>query len=286
MTLTRRKLIRAAGCVCVAGNLRAQTSTTRSFWLFKLLNPASLAISPFGTARLHCATAEKEWIVEGDQSVTITPDMRPVRITGPAGQPVSCLLEVPNVIRRNYFAVFDVRGDGCVVLPVVTMDCEIAASCIIGAELPVYAAPLAALAAQAVVSRSVLFAVTKPRHGFADFCDTTHCQFLRSPAPPSSIAARAVRETAGLGLFQRGQVMLARYSAACGGKTEAGIDHGREYVSVSCEICRDGHIERRGHGWGLCQEGAIGLGRLGWSWRAILTKYYPNANVGNVPDRS
>lgn len=47
----------------------------------------------------------------------------------------------------------------------------------------------------------------------------------------------------------------------------------------------------RGHGVGLCQEGARDLGRAGWSSAAILAHYYPGATLarhdgGAPPDRS
>jgi len=219
--------------------------------------------------------------VEGSESLSITPASGPVRVTGPANRPVNFVLEIPNVIRRSYFGTFDLRSPAGVLIPVVTMDCELAAGSIVGAELPVYACPPNALAAQAVVSRSVLCAATAPRHNVADFCDTTHCQFLRSPAAPGSNVAQAIQATAGVVLFERERILPARYSAACGGATESGVDGGYQYVSVPCETCRGSRNVRRGHGWGLCQEGAIGLARLGWSWRAILANYYPNATVGS-----
>ena len=249
----------------------------RSFWLFRLLNPAVLHIYPVGTARLHCTTGTRQWIVEGGQSLTLTRTSDPVRICGPAGESVSCVLEIPNVIRRPYSGVFTVQGHGESVLPIVSMGCETATGSIVAAELPVSIAPIEALRAQAVVSRSVLCATRTPRHDCADFCDTTHCQFLRSPAMPDSTGALATRTTGGIALYQRGRRMPALYSAACGGQTESGFDGAFEYASVPCEVCRSARNVRRGHGWGLCQEGAMGLARLGWRWREILAKYYPNA---------
>jgi peptidoglycan hydrolase-like amidase len=76
--------------------------------------------------------------------------------------------------------------------------------------------------------------------------------------------------------------MPARFSAACGGQTEAGLESGQQYISVQCEVCRQKGTARRGHGWGLCQEGAMRLAQDGLTWRAILAKYYPNARPADI----
>ena len=181
----------------------------------------------------------------------------------------------------HFLGLFDFYGGAEYVVPVVAMDCEIAAGCIVGAELPITAAHFQALAAQAIVSRSVILGVNSPRHEVADFCDTTHCQFLRSPAERDSMTARAVKATSGYVLVSSAGIVAARYSAACGGHTESGFDNGHRYISVDCEVCREKGTARRGHGWGLCQEGAMELARQGLSWQAILGKYYPNASVAS-----
>ncbi len=282
--LTRRNLLRA-GSLCFGIDLRAAPLATRSFWVLKLLRPASLIVRPLGAERLHCTSPQTNWILEGSESLSITPALGPIRITGPSDEPVNCVLEIPNLIRRHYFGQFNITCDSGTLIPVVTMDCEVATGSVVQAELPAYAAPVAALAAQAVVARSVICAPTTARHSYADFCDTTHCQFLRDPAKPDSNVADAVRVTRGIVLCIRNDVLPARYSAACGGSTESGFDGNFEYLSVPCDICRGNRTTRRGHGWGLCQEGAMGLARLGWTWRAIVAKYYPNASISCQPSR-
>jgi peptidoglycan hydrolase-like amidase len=191
------------------------------------------------------------------------------------------VLEVPGVIRRAYTGTVEIFSEDGFVAPVVTMDCECATGSIVGAELPVERCAHNGLAAQAVVSRSILCAATRPRHNFADFCDTTHCQFLRSPAAASSRVWQATQESKGVVLFQQGRIFPARYSAACGGRTEDGTDGDFRYVAVDCAVCRrDGNV-RRGHGWGLCQEGAMRLAPLGCTWREILSHYYPDSHVSH-----
>lgn len=276
LDLTRRRFLASSGSLLVPV---PASRGARSFWVLKLLEPLSLNVYPLGTARLHCSSDAAAWVVEGSDSLSITPDFNRVRIAGPAGEPVNCLLEIPSVIRRRYFGTLEISIRERLVIPILTMDCETATASIVEAELPSSAAPLAALAAQAVVSRSMVCAATASRHNFADFCDTTHCQFLRSPPVAGSKSSQAIDATRGIVLYDRGSILPARYSAACGGSTGAVLDAGHQYVSVSCEICRRQRIPRRGHGFGLCQEGAIGLARLGWSWQAILAKFYPNAAI-------
>src|SRR5208283_1270192 len=62
---------------------------------------------------------------------------------------------------------------------VVTMDLEPAVASVVAAEGTVDA-PSEALKALAVAARSY-FVAGKGRHRDFDFCDTTHCQFLREP---------------------------------------------------------------------------------------------------------
>ena len=107
--------------------------------------------------------------------------------------------------------------------------------------------PLEALKAQAVAARSFL-AAGKGRHRGFDFCDTTHCQFLREAPQASSAAALATAATSGLVLAYQDEVFAAMYSASCGGKThtldELGIAvRDYPYFSVVCDYCHR-HPER------------------------------------------
>jgi stage II sporulation protein D len=99
-----------------------------------------------------------------------------------------------------------------------------------------------ALKAQAVATRS-FFVAGKGRHHSFDFCDTTHCQFLRSPPGPATAAFQAAAATRGLVLVYKDRVFAAMYSASCGGRThtlaELGLpDHGYPYFAVTCNYCR------------------------------------------------
>src|SRR5262249_36064440 len=79
-------------------------------------------------------------------------------------------------------------------------------------------------------------------HANFDFCDLTHCQFLREPPGPRSSAARATVATRGLVLAYQDRSFAAMFSRSCGGHTrtpaEVGIPYkGYPYFSVVCDYC-------------------------------------------------
>jgi stage II sporulation protein D len=168
------------------------------------------------------------------------------------------------------------------------MDTEAATASIVHAESP-REAPLAYLQAQAIVSRSFLFAADTGHHDF-DFCDTTHCQFLRESPAKGSAAFIATRATMNLHLTFEDRPFAAMYSRSCGGRTHTLADLGLPtatypYYAVDCQFCLE-HPERwrreidnaprsererlalnRIHGWStlpsnnFIQEGAAQQGR-------------------------
>lgn len=264
----------------LASSLAALAARTHcSFWVFGLLRPTHINLYPFRNARLHMNGE----ILEGPRACRIDASRTPMSVSGPHNKPVGFVLEIPGVIRRRYFGKLSVTSDGSLLRPVVTMEREVAVSSIVAAELPAISTPLQALAAQAVSARSFLTAEAKrPRHGDAQFCDTTHCQFLRSPAALGSAVAHAVDATRGMVLTANGVTIPAHYSAACGGHTDNAELDGYQYRSVVCEPCRDAGVQRRGHGLGLCQTGAMGLAALGWEFQKIVAKYYVDAVMRSV----
>ena len=80
--------------------------------------------------------------------------------------------------------------------------------------------PAEALKSLAVAIRSYTtrFRERHKEEGF-DFCDTTHCQYLRLDPRPA--AAAAAKQTAGELLWDRGSPLAAYYHKDCGGRTEA-----------------------------------------------------------------
>ena len=120
------------------------------------------------------------------------------------------------------------------------MDRETAVASVVAAEsMP--QTPLEALKAQAIAARSYLVA-SRGRHPEFDFCDTTHCQFLREPPTPATAAARAVAATRGLVLAYDSHPIAAMYTRSCSGhtRTPAGIGltpSAYPYYSVECKHC-------------------------------------------------
>jgi stage II sporulation protein D len=127
-------------------------------------------------------------------------------------------------------------------VPIVVTDLETAVASAVAAEsLP--GAPAEALEAQAIATRSFYLA-SPARHRDFDFCDTTHCQFLREPPAQNTAAGVATAATKGLVLLYAGNALAALYSASCGGRTrtlaEAGMAaDGYPYYAIQCPACRD-----------------------------------------------
>jgi peptidoglycan hydrolase-like amidase len=191
---------------------------------------------------------------------------------GRDGADTAFILSVPGRIRREFHGTLEVRERDGHLLAIVKMPLETAVASIVAAESPP-SAPLEARKAQAVVARSFL---TKSRHQGYDFCDTTHCQFLREPPAPGSINSKAAEETRGLTISYQGWPIPALYSANCGGKTrtleEAGWSpEAYPYFAVECPV--RGAVA--GHRIGMCQEGAAQMARSGKTFREILSRYFP-----------
>jgi peptidoglycan hydrolase-like amidase len=151
------------------------------------------------------------------------------------------VLAIPGKISRRYHGVLEVKAVAGILVPVVQMDLETAVASVVQAE----SAPdtlLEALKAQAVATRSY-FTADQGRHHDFDFCDTTHCQFLREPPPPESNASRAAFATRGLVLAYHDRAVAAMFTRSCDGRTrtpqEVGLSsHGYPYFSAVCEYCR------------------------------------------------
>jgi peptidoglycan hydrolase-like amidase len=189
------------------------------------------------------------------------------------------LLRIPGRFERHYRGRVTIERDGEEVIPVVTMGVETAVAAIVAAESAPGAA-MEALKAQAIVARSYLLA-SPARHKYAEFCDTTHCQFLREPPDERSGYAEAARATAGMVLIYGGKIVQALYSADCGGHTRAlaPAQFGPSqypYFAVVCDF-RSGAAS--GHRVGLCQRGSAVMAARGVRWRDILRHYFPGTTI-------
>ncbi len=166
------------------------------------------------------------------------------------------------------------------------MDLEVAVASVVAAESQP-GTRIEALKAQAIVARS-FYAAAHGRHAAFDFCDTTHCQFLRAPPRASQAAARAAQATRGLILAWHGAPVAALYSARCGGRTR--IPNRAEpgdypFFAVPCACSARGPRRKAiaGHGIGLCQTGSAAMAAAGADFRAILEHYYPNTLLAPLP---
>ena len=266
-----------------------------------------------------------------------------IRISSRSAREANFLLGVPGKLERNFRGTLTVHTENEALVPIIRMDRETAVASAVAAESPP-GAGLEALKAQAVVSRSY-YAAKQQRHTSFDFCDTTHCQFLRAPPGIDSPAARATLATKGLVLAYRGKIFPAMFSASCGGRTHTLAELGMRqknypYYSAACDYCqtnapqwesrlqneralellsshrseslriaigrklgwnalpgnnysahREGNDvvvrgKGRGHGLGLCQEGAAALAREGMGYQAILRHYFPNTTLLSLDPNS
>jgi hypothetical protein len=189
--------------------------------------------------------------------------MRPMRgaslrILGPNPHAVDSAhfwLEVPGKLRRQFTGTLEIRVRGQSLEAIVSMPLETAVASVVQAESPP-GADIEALKAQAVAARSFLVA-RLASHADFDFCDTTHCQFLRSPPGAQSAVARATQATAGLVLAwhdatsAQDRTLAAMYARSCGGHSrtlkEIGMKSaGYPYYAVRCSYCsRHPEIWRR-----------------------------------------
>jgi stage II sporulation protein D len=162
-------------------------------------------------------------------------------VSGRRNEPVDFVLAVPGKIVRRYHGTLQFKPSAGTLIAVVTMDLETAVASVVAAE-SAPDTPFEALKAQAVAARSYFVAGHGRHHNF-DFCDTTHCQFLRQPPAPGSAAARAVAATRDLVLAYDSFPFAAMYTRSCGGHTRTPAELGLSpaaypYYSVECKYCR------------------------------------------------
>ena len=222
--------------------------------VFGLFHPSELTLraAPGGALRIDVAGAA--WNLEGSQTASLRVDRAGilctagrrvagtavVRASGARGK-TEFFLGVPGKIERRYAGALEVRVRAGELVPIVIADLEtVVASAVAAESLP--SAPSEALRAQAIATRSFYLA-SPARHRDFDFCDTTHCQFLRAPPAESAAARAAAADTKGLVLLHAGEVLAALFSASCGGRTrtlaEAGMAvQGYPYYAVDCPPCR------------------------------------------------
>lgn len=236
--------------VLVVGVATAQQKEVR-IGVLGLFHSKVIGVSPAPGKPLQCNAGAEPWSVRRPMLMEL--EGTRIRIVGqdntPAGL-IACdngesgatefLLSVPGKISRRYLGKLEIKPEARELRLVVAMALETAVASVVAAESPPHA-PMEALKAQAVATRSFLMA-GKGRHRGFDFCDTTHCQFLRQPPAPETAAFQAAMATRGLVLAYKDEVFAAMYSASCGGQThtldELGIpSRGYPYFAVTCSYC-------------------------------------------------
>ncbi len=250
--------------------------------VFGLFHPTELDVRPAHGGAIVVERDGAREPLEGSHALRI---YGAARVTSRNGGPGEFVLSVPGRITREFHGRLEIRADHGHLLAIVEMERETAVAAIVAAELPTIG--LEALKAQAVAARSFL-AASHARHEGFEFCDTTHCQFLREPPKPGSLAARAAEQTRGLALAYQGRVFAALYSADCGGHTRTIEDAGWQassdagdypYFAVQCPR-RGSRVS--GHQVGLCQAGAAEMAQRGATFREILNHFYPATTLTNI----
>lgn len=239
-------------CVLLLAAAAVQAQTDR-IGVFGLLHPRTLLVASAGAplkmeagGRTVSLDRRSVRVLLSAQSMQVTAGTSSWRVQrlvvqGRDGGPADFLLSVPGKLKRNYRGTLEIVPGSGELVPVVTMEREVAVASIVAVESPP-GAPLESLKALAVAVRSFLAARASGHTGF-DFCDSTHCQFLRQPPPGDSPAAQAARLTRGMVLTWRDTVFAAMYTPACGGRTRSLSElelpvRAYPYFSVDCPYCR------------------------------------------------
>ena len=238
--------------------------------VFGLFHPKEFQIEPVRGRVLEIEAEGKQTLLEGHGSAMLR---SAARVTARNGAEAAFVLSIPGKIRREYRGRLTVRELQGQLTAIVEMDRETAVASIVAAEAP--GSPMEAQKAQAVVSRSFL-AATRGRHDHFDFCDTTHCQYLREWQSHGSAARRAQEATKNLVLMYEGRPVAGLYSANCGGHTRSAAEAGWQmegYPFFGVECPARGEVA--GHQIGLCQRGAAEMSRMKKSFRDIVSHYFP-----------
>ncbi len=218
----------------VVAHAQTEPATVR-ITIFSLFHPKALTLTT-GTGITQIRATPNGLALTTGQSVVEAPIL-----TLPATRFV---LAVPGKLTRFYTGALTITARDGVLDPILTLETELAVASIVAAESPANAPP-EALKTQAVTSRSYLLANLNPQ-GQADSCDTTRCQFLRSPPPASSPAFKATQATRNQVLTWHAgpevpaRIVPAMYSRSCGGQTHARPTSNPDaypFYPVRCDFC-------------------------------------------------
>jgi peptidoglycan hydrolase-like amidase len=223
-----------------------------------LLHPKELTLSAAHSEAVLVSIAEQSFVLAPNSPrdiarISIAADIlsveikgqllqaKEIRATSRSNTAVTFVLSIPERISRQYRgSVSIIAAADNTIQPIIAMDLETAvASAVLAESAP--GTPIEALKAQSVVARSY-YVAGSGRHENFDFCDLTHCQFLREPPAPTSAAARATAATQSLVLSYQEKPIATMFTRSCGGRTrtpaELGLPtHSYPYFAVLCDIC-------------------------------------------------
>jgi stage II sporulation protein D len=216
-----------------------------------LFHSKQIVVAPVLGKSFQCNAGAEKWPVRDPMLIEMAATKLTIAsadnsLAGPIicdnsqGSATEFVVSVPGKIARQYSGKLEIRAEPSEMSVVVVMQLEVAVASVVAAESPSHA-PMEALKAQAVAARSYLLAGKGRHHGY-DFCDTTHCQFLREAPAPETPAFQAAAATRSLVLQYKEEVFAAMYSRSCGGRThtlsDLGISvHGYPYFAVTCNYC-------------------------------------------------
>lgn len=238
-------------------NASAQNQQCVRVGLLSLFHPRELIVTAVLGQALVVQSREQSFVLESsgipsatvrleDSGVVVTSGSQMLRastiqVAGRENQPVDFVLAVPGKIIRRYRGMLEIKPSSGVLSAVVTLDLETAVASVVAAE-SASDMPMEALKAHAIAARSC-FVSGRGRHREFDFCDTTHCQYFRTPPPAGSRVARAVADTRGLVLAYQSRPFAAMYTRSCSGRTRTPAEVGLgvvayPYYAVECGHCR------------------------------------------------
>jgi hypothetical protein len=230
--------------------------------VFSLFHSSELIVRAVPGSALRVNAAGAAWNLEGSQTARFragrlgvlctagdrVSNSEVVRVSGSRGK-TEFVVSIPGKIERRFAGSLEIQVHAGELVPIVITDLETAVASVVAAE----STPLAsieALKAQAIAARS-FYVASSERHRDFQFCDTTHCQFLRESPDETATAKAAASETKGMVLIYAGAPLAALFSASCGGRTrtlaEAGLAaEGYPYYAVACRPCQTSasHWER------------------------------------------
>jgi len=234
-----------------------RTNDRVSISVFGLFRPRELVVTAPAGHALILQAGEQSLVLEnsGISSATVRIDgsdlvvssgkwqsyATRVTVAGRGNEDADFILEIPSKIKRQYHGTLEIRAASSNLLSVVTLDLETAVASVVAAE-SASDTPPEALKAHAIAARSY-FVAGRGRHRDFEFCDTTHCQFLRAVPPATGRVAAAVEATRGLVLAYEAKSFAPMYTRSCGGRTRTPAQvvltaAAYPYFPVDCEYCR------------------------------------------------